>query len=290
LPHRWCRLNVPTRHRSRTRSWESPNGRGKENLFHHHAAHDAGGVSGQVEKAGYDPIPPIAKGADLIHAEIIKNLENSDLVLCDMSCLNPNVFFEFGIRTSLNKPVSIVKDDLTVSVPFDAGILNHDEYASSLEPWELDGEVAKLVEHLRSSDKRSKGENTLWRHFGFRAEAKAHEGGSSPDAKLDYLMDQVDYLRQRLGTPESIPVSSSTQTKGLRDVAQRAFHFAEQECPARVSVIGWLWDPAAPREVVLEFTGRFPPASRRVLRERIQTQYGLRVNFRQLRGIEDRSG
>jgi len=45
----------------------------------------------------------------LIHAEIIRNIENADLVLCDMSCLNPNVFFEFGIRTSLNKPVSVVK-------------------------------------------------------------------------------------------------------------------------------------------------------------------------------------
>lgn len=45
-----------------------------------------------IEKAGLVAIPPIAESADLIYAEIIKNLEQADLVLCDMSTLNPNVF------------------------------------------------------------------------------------------------------------------------------------------------------------------------------------------------------
>jgi hypothetical protein len=101
-----------------------------------------------VQKAGYEPIPPIAKGSDLIHAEIVSNLETADLVLCDMSCLNPNVFFEFGIRTSLNKPVCVVKDELTEKVPFDAGIINHHEYGSGLEHWNMDEEIDKLVEHV----------------------------------------------------------------------------------------------------------------------------------------------
>lgn len=38
-----------------------------------------------IEKAGYIPKPPVAKGADLIHAEIISNIENADIILCDMS-------------------------------------------------------------------------------------------------------------------------------------------------------------------------------------------------------------
>ena len=53
-----------------------------------------------IEKADFKSIKPIAKGSDLIHAEIIKNLNVADLVLCDMSILNPNVFFEYGIRIS----------------------------------------------------------------------------------------------------------------------------------------------------------------------------------------------
>ena len=42
-------------------------------------------------------------GADLIHAQIVKNLQFADVVLCDVSTHNPNVFFELGIRTALNR-------------------------------------------------------------------------------------------------------------------------------------------------------------------------------------------
>ena len=106
-----------------------------------------------VKEAGYKPIQPKAKGSDLIQAEIVKSLETSDLVLCDVSCLNPNVFFEFGMRTALNKAVCIVKDELTTHVPFDTGILNYHEYKSSIEPWELPSEIKKLaLEVLRSEN------------------------------------------------------------------------------------------------------------------------------------------
>jgi hypothetical protein len=151
-----------------------------------------------AEKAGYKPIPPKAKGSDLIQAEIIKNLETSDIVLCDMSCLNPNVFFEFGIRTSLNKPVCVVKDELTEKVPFDTSILNYQEYSSSLEPWILDKEISKLSDHLTASQERSKGENTLWKYFGFRSEAQPSEGIDGTDDKLDYLSLQIESLRQQV--------------------------------------------------------------------------------------------
>lgn len=46
-----------------------------------------------IEMVGLDAIPPIVKGSEVIHGNIIKNIESADLVLCDMSILNPNVFF-----------------------------------------------------------------------------------------------------------------------------------------------------------------------------------------------------
>ena len=49
-----------------------------------------------VEKAGFKAIPPVSDGSEIIHADIIEKLESSEHVLCDMSCLNPNVFFEWG--------------------------------------------------------------------------------------------------------------------------------------------------------------------------------------------------
>jgi hypothetical protein len=71
-----------------------------------------------IRRAGFEPIPPLVERSRLIHAEIISNIENTDLLLCDMSTLNANVFFELGIRTALNKPVCIVKDEFTDPVPY----------------------------------------------------------------------------------------------------------------------------------------------------------------------------
>ncbi len=73
-------------------------------------------------------------GADLIHAEIIRKLEEADLVPCDRWTLNPNVFFELGIRTALDRPVALVRDDQTAILPFDTGILNTHTYRSALTP------------------------------------------------------------------------------------------------------------------------------------------------------------
>src|SRR5262249_40027779 len=77
-----------------------------------------------LKECKLDVIPPVVSGSDVIHAEIIRNLEQADLVLCDISCLNPNVFFELGIRTALDRPVAIVKDGYTKRIPFDTGSIN----------------------------------------------------------------------------------------------------------------------------------------------------------------------
>ena len=49
-----------------------------------------------IELAGFESISPVSTGSDIIHADIIKNLTLCEMVLCDISTLNPNVFFEFG--------------------------------------------------------------------------------------------------------------------------------------------------------------------------------------------------
>ncbi|MFZ3167017.1 MAG: hypothetical protein WA130_05335 [Candidatus Methanoperedens sp.] len=48
-----------------------------------------------IKKAGFEPVLPKTKGSELIHGEIIRNIESADFVLCDMSVLNPNVFLNW---------------------------------------------------------------------------------------------------------------------------------------------------------------------------------------------------
>ena len=148
-----------------------------------------------VEAADFKPIPPIAKGADLIHAEIIKNLETADLVLCDMTILNPNVFFELGIRTALNRPVAMVRDDGGDNVPFDTGIINFHEY--KVGPWSLDNEKKKLAAHLRHSYESNSGENGLWKYFGISTRAEPAKAGGTED-KVDLILKELNAMRRAI--------------------------------------------------------------------------------------------
>jgi hypothetical protein len=151
-----------------------------------------------LEKNKFNPIRPIAEGSDVIHAEIIKNLEKADLVFCDASCLNPNVFYELGIRTALDKPVCIVKDEVTQKIPFDTTIINHHTYESALRPWTLQKQIDDLATHIKKSVERSAGKNTLWKYFGLSTRATLPQGKESIDDKVELLSFQIEGLTRKL--------------------------------------------------------------------------------------------
>ncbi len=149
-----------------------------------------------LEEAGFNPIPPTSQGSEIIHADIIKQLSDADLVLCDMSILNPNVFFEFGIRTALDKPVVLVADDkLKGKVPFDAGFINCHPYDSSLEPWHIKDDIKGLVEHIKISFDKSGERNALWKHFGIAQTGVLKSEDATVGAKLDLLTKEVASLK-----------------------------------------------------------------------------------------------
>ena len=148
-----------------------------------------------LKSAGFEPISPKSTGSPVIQAEIIKQLSACELVLCDMSILNPNVFFEFGIRTSLDKPVALVIDDKTETIPFDTSIINFHTYNSSLAPWTLEEQKQKLAKHVQEANKKSQGRNELWKYFGV-----AQTGTFKPeDAELG---DKIDLIMKKLSAIE----------------------------------------------------------------------------------------
>lgn len=152
-----------------------------------------------VERAGFAPIRPIASGSHMIHAEIIKHLERADMVLCDLSSHNPNVFFELGVRTSLDKPIALVRDEHT-DLPFDTSGINTHRYASTLLSWEIDDQVEALTEHLHGAVDSCAGRNPMWRHFGLTITAEQPDTGSSAsEAKLELIFDMVTDLRSKVG-------------------------------------------------------------------------------------------
>lgn len=167
-----------------------------------------------IKAAGYEPVIPSASGTSMIHGRIIKYLVEADMVLCDLSQHNPNVLFELGVRTSLDRPVALVKDE-HLKLPFDIQGLNTYHYASKLSPWSLDQQVTALTSHIVETGTASGSSNPLWAHFGVSISASQPPSAESPeDAKLQLILEKV----QSLATPN--PTATSPRRVG---------RFAEQD-------------------------------------------------------------
>jgi len=166
-----------------------------------------------IEAAEFNPIRPITEGTENIHANIIKNVETADLVLCDLSIFNPNVFFELGIRTALNKPVCLVKDEQTKDLPFDVGSINCHTYNSTLKSWHLETEIDVLKNHILKSKANSKGENPLWKYYGIANIAKPVEIKGGVENKLDLLTYKVDHLFTKINTKIPNPTTNISNVR-----------------------------------------------------------------------------
>jgi len=150
-----------------------------------------------LKSAGFEPVPPKSVGSNVIQADIIERLATCELVLCDMSILNPNVFFEFGIRTALNKPVALVVDDKTENIPFDTGIINNHKYSSSLEPWSIEKEKEDLSKHVRNAYQKTKDNNALWKYFGVAQTGVFNPEEASLEDKIDLLIQEFSALKSK---------------------------------------------------------------------------------------------
>lgn len=163
-----------------------------------------------VKNAGMQPIPPIADGSDLIHGSIVRNIMRADMVLCDLSSHNPNVFFELGVRTSLDLPVTLVADEKT-RLPFDTAGINTHRYNSSLRGWDIEEERERLTSHLKNCIASCAGKNPLWQHFGLTLRAQEPRTEESPlEAKVDLMAARIEDLQIQIRRNSSKPSRTST--------------------------------------------------------------------------------
>jgi DNA-binding CsgD family transcriptional regulator len=145
-----------------------------------------------LNRAGYDMVPPSVLNSQIIQAEIIQNLETADLVLCDISGWNANVFFELGIRVALDRPVALVKDSKTEAIPFDNALVSCHTYDASIAVWSLASQIKELAEFARTAGAHDR--NALWRYFGITQRASVPEAGDPVQEQLGLILASLERL------------------------------------------------------------------------------------------------
>ncbi len=85
---------------------------------------------------------------DVIHARILQGIYESDVVICDVSGLNPNVMLELGLRLSTRRPTIVITDS-EKKPPFDIGVFQYHSYQRDLEYNSVDGFIDEISKKLR---------------------------------------------------------------------------------------------------------------------------------------------
>lgn len=112
-----------------------------------------------ITEAGLQPKPVwIAGETNIIQAKILKNLFENDLVICDVSTLNPNVMLEFGMRLTTRKPTVVVAE-IGTKLPFDTSSIKTIFYEPSLRHSAVKLFVQELTDELLSA-KAAQAEGT----------------------------------------------------------------------------------------------------------------------------------
>lgn len=73
---------------------------------------------------------------DIIHASIVTNIYQNEIVVCDVSSRNPNVMLELGLRLASKLPLVIIFDG-EGNYPFDIGTIRYLGYRKDMRYYDI---------------------------------------------------------------------------------------------------------------------------------------------------------
>jgi hypothetical protein len=138
-----------------------------------------------------------AREMGVIHKRIVQNLLTDPMVVCDVSCLNPNVMFELGVRLTFDQPTVIVKD-FDTPFKFDTGVIEHVQYRRDLRYQDIADFKVELAEKVRATyEAKQKDPNysVFIKHFG---EFKVPKPGTTEVPGWEVVQSQLADLERKV--------------------------------------------------------------------------------------------
>lgn len=103
------------------------------------------------EAAGINPIrADEVQITNYIVIDILRQVLEADIVICDLSSRNPNVMYELGVRQAFNLPVTLIKDARTSSI-FDIQGLRYIEYDENLRVDRTNAAIKSIAATLKNN-------------------------------------------------------------------------------------------------------------------------------------------
>jgi hypothetical protein len=186
-------------------------------------------IKESVASAGYEArLVSESPDATVIIRSIVQNVYKDEIVICDVSGMNPNVMFELGMRLAFDKPVVIIKDEVT-RFSFDISTIEHLVYPRSLRYQSIQDFKKKLAEKIKATAQVSKqeGYRSFLANFGSFTVANLQETTLNESEALETILTKLDKFDSRLLNLEAIPNKDyfssiySKKSKGLQQIILR---------------------------------------------------------------------
>lgn len=187
-----------------------------------------------IQDAGLTPnLVSDANDSGVIQKRIVQNIYDNEIIICDVSCKNPNVMFELGLRLAFDKPTIIVMDDHT-PYSFDTAPIEHLGYPRDLNFYKVVEFKKKLTEKINGTLDAAKepGYSTFLKHFGeFKVATIENKKGSINDvvlARLEEMAQQIASLKsnsqeQMFTFKPKEPMISAPQNIMKREIEKYCF-------------------------------------------------------------------
>lgn len=150
--------------------------------------------------AGFHPIrADDIMTTNYIALDIIKNIIECEMAICDLSSKNPNVLYELGIRQAFNLPVTLIKDKITNRI-FDIQGFRDVEYDESLRIDNVEDAIETLAETIKNTYENSNQVNSLISLLSIEPAKITSKKEISTDTEL--ILNTILGLDKRMGEIE----------------------------------------------------------------------------------------
>lgn len=186
-----------------------------------------------IREAGYTP-----KRADdensstMIQANIVKDIINAPMAVCDLSTRNPNVLFELGIRQAFDLPVVLVQEKGTARI-FDIASINTIDYDKNMGYRNVLETQKKITASIGSTEDKEKGVNSIIKLLKITKANMPEDQGMTEMDELRMLMysmrNEMEEIRREMLKDEDIINPQNIRTYSRRNETYMYYHNKIQE-------------------------------------------------------------
>ncbi|CAH7202328.1 conserved hypothetical protein [Vibrio chagasii] len=154
------------------------------------------------ENAGYKAVrADEVKQTNLIHLDILKQLIEAPIAICDLSNRNPNVLFELGIRQAFDKPTVLIQEQGTPKI-FDIAPLRYLEYCKEMRYHDVlqsQNELAEAIIATVGADGQQGNVNSIVKLLALNSPAQMPDIENSRELlSLDVMHAEVRQMKSLL--------------------------------------------------------------------------------------------